>query len=138
MDIFHPDISPIATTDEAPGCMVYAAPSRGPFTANVGSPTESGAILLEDADGLIVGWATDIAGHTSEVVYPEGRSPRHIAVNARLFAEAWEMLAVMGLIAMLEPIVTLALTASGQSASEYLTMAATRARAVMTRVYATP
>ena len=68
----------------------------GPWEALAEQPTPSGAVIIQDAHGTILGWATDTAGHTSEEVMPEGRTPQAIALNARIMAEAREMLIIVG------------------------------------------
>ena len=72
------------------------ANASGPWTALADMPTPCGAVVIEDANGRIIGWATDAAGHTTEPTPADGRTHAGIALNARVLAEAYEMLAICG------------------------------------------
>lgn len=80
-----------------------APPTAYPWVAETHSPTPSGAVPITDQHGNVVGWATDIAGHTTETTPPEGRDPAAIARNATLLAMAPHMAAVLRLIATSAP-----------------------------------
>ena len=47
--------------------------SPGPWAASE-TGFSNGAMLIEDANGEIVGWATDAAGHTTEACRADRRS----------------------------------------------------------------
>ena len=77
--------------------------SPGPWAA-----TETGfcngALLIEDANGEIIGWATDAAGHTTESCRADRRSAAQVRQNARRMAEAPAALDLVRVLARLRPI----------------------------------
>ena len=81
-----------------------AAASPDPWAPADSICLPSGAILIEDANGEIIGWATDAAGHTTEEVFPDRRHPDQIVQNAVRLALAPEMLSCIRLIARAVPL----------------------------------
>ncbi len=110
-----------------------AQPSPGPWEALADQPNPSGAILIQDADGQIVGWATDHAGHTTEWAPPDGRSPAEIAANARLMGAAAETALVCELLSNTMPLLESVLARAGAALPPDLGLAASIARSVLAR-----
>ena len=77
------------------------AASPGPWAASE-TTFENGAILIEDAHGEIIGWATDASGHTAEAVRPDRRHPEQIRQNAQRFALVPDMVERLRAMARLE------------------------------------
>ncbi len=68
--------------------------SPGPWRAEP-SLFGHGAAYIEDADGEIIGWATDAAGHTTEETPPDRRSPQQTMLNAYMMALAPQAIAAL-------------------------------------------
>ena len=83
------------------GPRLDVALSAGPWTPSE-TPFRSAAVLIQDADGEIIGWATDAAGHTTESVAPDRRHPAQIMRNAETMALAHELLNCVRAAARLE------------------------------------
>ena len=86
----------------APRADAHAPPPATPFphsprpwSAHPFQATGSGAVVIEDGDGEIIGWATDAAGHTTEDCPPDRRDPAQTLANARLFVLAPVMLVAL-------------------------------------------
>ena len=86
---------------EALFCAARAAASEGPWQDS-DPGFRNGAVLIEDAQGEIIGWATDAAGHTNESVAPDRRSRAQIKQNAARMALAPELLRCVQAAARLE------------------------------------
>lgn len=113
-------------------------PSAGPWAASFMDERRSGAVPIIDVDGEQIGWATDAAGHTTELVDPDRRDPLLIGYNARAFAEAREMLAICDELAQIGPKIAEQLLGTNPVRPNFL-RAVRRAWAVLGRVYvATP
>ena len=111
-----------------------AAASPDPWAPSDSICLPSGAILIEDANGEIIGWATDAAGHTTEEVFPDRRHPDQIVQNAVRLALAPEMLACIRLVARAVPSTIARLQRAGQLAHVELEAAGEAALDILRRV----
>jgi hypothetical protein len=110
------------------------AASPDPWAPSDAVATPSGAILIEDANGEIIGWATDAAGHTTEDVYPDRRHPDQILQNAVRLALAPELLACVRLIARAVPLTVARMQRVGANPHAELLAAGDAATSLLRRV----
>lgn len=89
----------MSTTLFRPGDVTghWFSSSPGPWRINDAQCYLAGAVLIEDAAGEIIGWATDAGGRTTEAFRPDRRHPDQIRQNALRFAAAPELLHIVGL-----------------------------------------
>jgi hypothetical protein len=94
-------------------------PSAGPWSAD---PTSfrNGAVYITDADGELIGYATDTAGHTTEDAAPDRRTPAEILRNAKAMARAPAMQAVIQAFTQHAPAAFKQILDSGQAISPEL------------------
>lgn len=87
--------------------------SPGPWRAEP-SLFAHGAAYIDDANGELLGWATDTAGHTTEDTPPDRRDPRQTLLNAHVMALAPQAIAALELFMAVAPSAITVATATRQ------------------------
>lgn len=114
-----------------PGLATVRRQPVEPWRAEVEAQFQNGAVLIIDADGNPIAWATDAGGCVDQDRPPIRRSRQDIARNAQLLAAAPEMFRVLRMVAAQGPCLLTMLRARDVPVSDGLAAAIRAAELVV-------